>query len=357
MLRESGAVVYETEGPNKGCWVVRYGAGVVETDEGLKSEDKILVRSNGIVTYTGKDIAYQMWKFGVLGRDFLYKEWSRQPDGSILTTTAPDGEESGRWGRADRVINVIDCRQSYTQQIVYECLGKLGYEKESENSVHLGYEVVVLSAKAAKELGMDTEGSSQVAMSGRKGLGVKGDDLIDIMKRKIGEKVTDEKSLDVLACAAVRYFMSRTTNNKILVFDFEDALKTTGDSGIYCEYAHARACSVLSKAGEVCFDGAAPVKVTETEKALIDKLAEFPQILEKAAEELSPAPVTRYALELASVFTAFYENPDPSEEKRVAFINIADPELRRFRLALVAAFRQVMKNALDSIGIEAIEKI
>ncbi len=357
-LRKSGAVVFETEGPNKGCWVVKYGAGIVETEEGERSEDKILVRSNGIVTYTGKDIAYQLWKFGVLGKDFLYGEWSVQANGKPLATTCPEGAESDRWGRADRVINVIDCRQSYTQQIVYECLDKLGFAREAQNSVHLGYEVVVLSNAAAEALGMETDKDSQVqAMSGRKGLGIKGDDLIDIIRGKIAEKVSDPVTLDKLSCAAVRYFMSKTTNGKILVFDFEEALKTTGDSGIYCEYAHARAASVLNKAGETDFAGLRPGELTATEKALLDKLAEYPAVLEKAAEELSPAPMARYAFELAGAFTGFYENPDPDQEKRVAFINIEDPELRRFRLALAAAFKQVMKNALDSIGIEAVDRI
>ena len=149
LLKSSGAVVYETEGPNAGCWIVKFGKGVFMTDDGLKSEDKVLVRSNGTVTYTGKDTAYQMWKFGVLGRDFLYKLWGTQPNGQELWTTAPDGRQKGCFGRASKVINVIDVRQSYTQQIVYDCLRKLGYSKEARNSVHLDYEIVVLSNAAA----------------------------------------------------------------------------------------------------------------------------------------------------------------------------------------------------------------
>ncbi len=150
-LKSAGAIVYEAEGPNAGCWVVRFGRGVIRTENGVKSEDKVLVRSNGTVTYTGKDIAYQLWKFGVLGRDFLYKPWGVQANGQELWTTAPDGSETDRFGKAERVINVIDVRQSYTQQIVYECLKKLGFKKEARNSVHLDYEVVVLSNAAAAE--------------------------------------------------------------------------------------------------------------------------------------------------------------------------------------------------------------
>lgn len=358
LLKEKGAVEYETEGPNAGCWVVRFGKGIIETDEGLKSEDKILVRSNGIVTYTGKDIAYQMWKFGVLGKDFLFKDWGVQKNGEVLTTTSPDGNPCERWGRADEVINVIDCRQSYTQQIVYDCLQKLGFEEASKNSIHLGYEIVVLSNDATRELGVEVDESASVqAMSGRKGLGVKGDDLIEIIKNKLREKVKDENSLNILACAAIRYFMSKITTGKMIVFDFAEALRTTGDSGIYCEYAYARASSIIEKAGISDFGGVkVPENVSSTEFDLINKIKEYENVLVKAGEDLSPAPLARYAFELAGVFTSYYENPDPGKE-RVAFINIQDPELKQYRLTLVQAFRQTMKNCLDALGIDAINKI
>ncbi|MBQ0106036.1 MAG: arginine--tRNA ligase [Armatimonadetes bacterium] len=358
LLKEKGAVEYEPEGPNAGCWVVRFGKGIIETDEGLKSEDKILVRSNGIVTYTGKDIAYQMWKFGCLGRDFLFKDWGVQNNGEMLTTTSPDGKESEKWGRAHKVINVIDCRQSYTQQIVYDCLQKMGFEKASANSVHLGYEIVTLSKDAAKDMGANVdENSSAVAMSGRKGLGIKGDDLIEIIKDKLREKVKDEKSLDILACAAIRYFMSKITTGKMIIFDFEEALRTTGDSGIYCEYAYARASSIIEKSGIDDFSGVkVPETVSATESELVSKIKEYETVLQKAGEDLSPAPLARYAFELSGVFTSYYENPDPGKE-RVAFINIADPNLKLYRLALVQAFRQTLRNCLDTLGIETINKI
>jgi len=144
-LKDAGGIVYETEGPNAGCWVVKMGKGLHRDENGIvRSEDKVLVRSNGTVVYTGKDIAYQMWKFGVLGQDFLYKLWGKQANGEDLWTTAPDGKPMDRFGRADRVINVIDVRQSYLQQVVYDCLRKLGYRREAKNSIHLDYEVVVM---------------------------------------------------------------------------------------------------------------------------------------------------------------------------------------------------------------------
>lgn len=381
-LKSSGAVVHETRGPNAGCWVVRFGRGVFETADGLRSEDKVLVRSDGTVTYTGKDIAYQMWKFGVLGIDFLYKLWGEQPDGRELWTTAPDGKESDRFGRADRVVNVIDVRQSYTQQIVYDCLRKLGYRREARNSIHLDYEVVVLSGAAAAELGVETnagepaEGRGAQAMSGRKGVGVKGDDLIDAMAGRLTDKVHKEENARVLAAAAIRYFMSRISTGKMIVFDFDEALRTTGDTGVYCEYAHARACSILKKAGDGSghpaddgTDGAGhpcpaprtpmrvPDRVTVPEQNLALKIAEYPSVLKKAGRELSPAPLAHYAFDLATVFTEFYETPDPEADQQVPFIKIEDPGLRAYRLALVDVFRQTMANCLNGLGIVPLERI
>jgi arginyl-tRNA synthetase len=145
LLKQREAIRFEAEGPNQGCWVVPFG-GVVETDEGVKSLDKILIRSNGSVTYTGKDVAYQLWKFGLLNKDFLYNGWGPQANGEVLWTTAPDGEPADRipydFGHAERVINVIDTRQSYPQQVVTECLRQMGFEKEAKQSIHLAYEVV-----------------------------------------------------------------------------------------------------------------------------------------------------------------------------------------------------------------------
>jgi arginyl-tRNA synthetase len=359
-LKASGAIVHETKGPNAGCWVVKFGRGVFETDEGVKSEDKVLVRSNGTVTYTGKDIAYQMWKFGILGSDFLYKLWGTQANGQELWTTASDGQPMDRFGKASKVINVIDVRQSYPQQIVYDCLRKLGYRKEARNSVHLDYEVVVLSNAAAAELGVDVDAEEpgMQAMSGRKGLGVKGDDLIEEMTKRLAEKVASDENARILAAAAIRYFMSRISTNKMIVFDFDEALRTTGDTGVYCQYAHARACSILAKAGVTHFDRVAiPDKVTEPEEKLVMKIAEMPSVIRKAGAELSPAPLAHYAFELATAFTDFYETPDPESEQQVPFIKITDPVLRNYRLALVDVFRQAMANCLDALGITPLSRI
>ncbi len=309
-----------------------------------------------------------MWKFGILGRDFLYKLWGIQANGDELWTTSPDGVEIGRFGRAEKVINVIDVRQSYPQQIVYDCLRKLGYKKEARNSTHLGYEVVVLSNAAAAELGVevDAQETGTQAMSGRKGLGVKGDDLIDTLVKRLSEKVNKKENANVLAAAAIRYFMSRISTGKMIVFDFDEALRTTGDTGIYCEYAHARACSILKKAEfeASCISGTCsrsalklPNTITLPEENLIKKIDEFGSVLKKAGKELSPAPLAHYAFELATVFTDFYETPDPDAEQQIPFIKIEDPILRNYRLTLVDIFRQVMANCLDALGITPLERI
>lgn len=364
-LKAAGGIVFETQGPNAGCWVVKMGRGVHQTEDGVRSEDKVLVRSNGTVVYTGKDIAYQMWKFGVLGQDFLYNPWGMQDNGRQLWTTSNEGESCERFGRAQRVINVIDVRQSYLQQVVYDCLRKLGYTKEARNSIHLDYEVVVLSNAAAAELGVDVDAEEPgtQAMSGRKGVGVKADDLLDAMVGRLAEKVATQQNADVLAAAAVRYFMSRITTGKMIVFDFDEALRTTGDTGVYCQYAHARACSILAKAypddtaTAALKSFAAPDRVTIPEQELVKKIAEYPAILKKAGKELSPAPLAHYAFELATVFTDYYETPDPDVDRQVPFIKIEDPELRSYRLSLVDVFRQTMANCLDTLGIVALERI
>ncbi len=369
LLKEKGVIRFEEKGPNQGCWVVPYG-GHIETEEGVKSLDKVLVRSNGSITYTGKDIAYQLWKFGLLERDFLYKIWGTQANGEILWTTSPEGEPASKigrsFGKADLVINVIDVRQSYPQEVVSECLGQMGFKKQAESSIHLAYEVVNLSAQAARLLGMvETEEKKTVAMSGRSGTGVKAKDFIQLVKRRIIEKseqIIEEKVAQALAASAIRYYLLKYSLESQIIFDFDEALKTTGDTGVYLEYAYARASSILRKAEEkgIGFewdDHCLPTHITETERELLDSLSQFSTIVEKVGKTLRVSQLAEYAFTLATSFTNFYEHPDPHLKNQTLFIHLQDPKLRTFRLSLVKAFKLVMGNTLSLLGMSRLQKI
>ena len=369
LLKEKGAIRFETEGPNQGCWVIPFG-GTVETDEGVKSLDKILVRSNGSITYTGKDVAYQLWKFGLLKEDFLYKVWGNQANGEVLWTTAPEGKPvencSPCFGQAGKVINVIDTRQSYPQQVVSACLRQMGFKKEADQSTHLAYEVVNLSLQAARLLGMEeVDERKSIAMSGRSGTGVKAKDFIEMVKKKVVEKadhVLDESTVSALARAAIRYYLVKYSLESQIVFDFDEALKTTGDTGVYLEYAHARACSILRKADErkINLDWRKediPSQLTETEKNLLDALSRFSTIVTKTGKTLRVSQLAEYAFDLATSFTDFYEHPDPGADTQTPFIHLQDKSLQTFRLSLVKAFQQVMANMLNLMGMTALERI
>jgi len=369
ILKQKGALRLEKEGPNEGCWVVPFG-GLVETEEGTKSLDKILVRSNGSVTYTGKDVAYQLWKFGLLKRDFLYRIWGRQANGETLWTTAPDGEPGDqlphRFGKADKVINVIDTRQSYPQEVVIECLRQTGFEKQAEQSVHLAYEVVNLSPQAARILGMEgTDDKKSVAMSGRFGTGVKAMDFINRVKQKVIEKADhpiDEETASALATAAIRYYLLKFSLESQIVFDFDEALKTTGDTGVYLEYAHARACSILRKAEERKIGlqwrkDSIPPKLTETESDLVGVLERFRSVISSVGKNLRVSQLAEYAFALATCFTNFYEHPDPEKKVQTPFIHLQDQDLQDFRLSLVRAFQTAMANLLRLMGMPTLEKI
>jgi arginyl-tRNA synthetase len=372
LLKERGTLRQETEGPNQGCWVVPLG-GVVETSEGVKSLDKILVRSNGSVTYTGKDVAYQLWKFGLLKRDFLYKIWGTQENGKTLWTTHPKGEKGDQlprnFGHASKVINVIDVRQSYPQQVVIECVRQAGFEGQADQSIHLAYEVVNLSSKAAGALGAGNDDESgdkkSVAMSGRSGTGVKATDFIRMVKQKVIEKADhalEDGVASALAAAAIRYYLVKFTVESQIVFDFDDALKTTGDTGVYLEYAHARACSILRKAEEQSIDlvwrrDCIPHRLTDTERGLLEVMSRFPAVIASVGRTFRVSQLAEYALALASAFTDFYEHPDPGADVQTPFIHLRDRDLQLFRLSLVGTFRRVMATVLELMGMPTLERI
>jgi len=264
------------------------------------------------------------------------------------------------------VINVIDTRQSYPQEIVVECLRQMGFEKEAERSFHLAYEVVNLSAQAARVLGTEeTDERKAVAMSGRSGTGVKAKDFLEIVRKKLIEKadhpLEDHVSAS-LASAAIRYYLLKFSLESQIVFDFDEALKTTGDTGVYLEYAHARACSILRKAEDRHIDlrweeSCLPPRMTRTERNLVNALSEYPSVVPKVGKNLRVSQLTEYAFDLATSFTDFYEHPDPDADVQTPFIYLEDPGVRTFRLSLVTAFRNVMGNVLRLLGMETLERI
>jgi arginyl-tRNA synthetase len=261
-LKQRGAIHFEPEGKNAGCWVMRAEAFL---DSGATGEDadKIIVRSNGTVTYVGKDIAYQLWKFGLLGKDFHYRNWTTYPDGHKLwvTTDEPQQSPAPCFGRGQRVYNVIDSRQAYLQYVVAAGLRALGYTGEAERSIHFSYEMVALSPRTCVAMGIELSEEDKrrpyVEVSGRKGLGVKADDLIDtLIENALSEvnmrhqEAPEEERRRVatqIATGALRYFMLKFTRNSVIAFDFQEALSFEGETGPYVQYAAVRARNILRK--------------------------------------------------------------------------------------------------------------
>ena len=386
-LKERNILVHPSDGPLAGCWVVPFDdeeqdatetarvtappsgnasrrtkgqevpppEGEVAAKGSGRTADKVLVKADGVATYTAKDIAYQLWKFGLLGRDFGYELWGEEPDGHRLWTTTTGQTalpDAPHFGGAREVINVIDVRQSYLQHIVKESLRRLGFTEQSDRSIHLGYEVVTLSADSARALGVGmVEGRTVYALSGRQGIEIKADDLITLVQNRVAERTRDTETAKAVAAGAVRYYMLKFSLNQIIVFDTEEALKTTGDSGVYLQYAYARANSILRRVG---YQGApsteTPAELHPSERALLLKLSEYPRLLRAAAERRSPATMTQIAFQLATQFTDFIEHTPP-------IVREENADLRAFRTGLVAATRQVLGNALSVLGIPALESI
>jgi arginyl-tRNA synthetase len=349
LLRDSEAIVFAESGKNAGCWVLASESGDDED-----ADAKVLVKSDGSATYTAKDIAYQLWKFGLLGLDFHYRAWDPEDPASPATTTSSpgtDGREGCAYGHASRVVNVIDVRQAYVQRVVSTALARMGHREEAERSIHLAYEIVALSSEAARELGIDVSPErTMVAFSGRRGIEVRADDLLDLAIAKVRDKAMDEHRAALLAAGAVRYYLQQYTLTQIITFDFEEALRTTGDTGVYLQYAHARAAGVLRK---VKGDGeplVAHAPFEPPERELLHALNDYPSILVEAAQRLSPTPLTSYAFALASALSDMYEHTTP-------VIRETDPVVRRFRRALIEATRVTLADALTTLGIDAPDQI
>jgi arginyl-tRNA synthetase len=368
-LKERKALYFETEGKNKGCWVMPSSAfRASTTNESIDGEDdsKVIVRSNGTVTYVGKDIAYQLWKFGLLGKDFYYRRWHTYPDGHEVwsSTDTPQGNEM-RFGAGMQVYNVIDSRQSYLQDVVVAGLRALDYKEQAERSVHFSYEMVALTPATCVEMGLELsdedKAKSQVEVSGRKGLGVKADDLIDKLIEKALREVNSRHAEDSpdanlkvatqISVGALRYFMLKFTRNSVIAFDFGEALSFEGETGPYVQYAAVRARNILKKAGALPdFESALTREAMARQLAnedcwqLLLSASKMDSAIERAVSSGEPSHVARYAFQLAQAFSNFYhEFPVLTE---------SDPEKKTFLLWLTSYFRDQLERTLRVLGVE-----
>lgn len=335
----------ETEGKLAGCWVLKQPQGEEAAEaEADYQADKVLVRSNGILTYTAKDIAYHLWKFGVLGQDFRYKKFA---DG--LWSTHANGVKKNI-GHADAVINVIDHRQEYPQAMVKQALMALGFEEQARQLRHVSYGVVSLSPDTAAGLGVDTsDGRHSYPMSGRQGIGVKVADFLQQMGQVIDSKRSRKAGISsqAIAAAAVRYYLLRFNLQTEVIFDVEQASEVTGNTGVYLLYSYARSCSILEKAA---YDTSAqpPAEgfdaLEKPEYMLMRQLAYWTETLDTAIQELAPNQICAYIHELATRFNHFYATCP---------IMKAEESKRQLRLWLTYQFHLTMKEALDMLGLPA----
>jgi arginyl-tRNA synthetase len=374
-LKERKAIYLETEGKNKGCWVMPGSAfrEAATNEEGDEDAGKVIVRSNGTVTYVGKDIAYQMWKFGLLGKDFFYRLWHTYPDGhKVWASTAEPQTGSPKFGGGARVYNVIDSRQSYLQDVVVAGLKALGYAAQAEASIHFSYEMVALSPRTCIEMGIELSDEDKkrpyVEVSGRKGLGVKADDLIDTLIAKASAEVgsrnaeqSDASRLKVatqIAIGALRYFMLKYTRNSVIAFDFGEALAFTGETGVYVQYATLRTRKILRKfldAGHAMPDFATVLTAEAMARQLADEhcwqclldASKMEAAIERAVTSGEPSHVARYAFQLAQSFSGFYD--------KFQVVTEPDDEKRAFLLWLTSYFSEQLERTLGVLGIEVPE--
>jgi len=383
-LKQRKAIHLATEGKNSGCWVMNLAVsegGTGGTGASGDDDAKVIMRSNGTVTYVGKDIAYQMWKFGLLGRDFAYRRFHTYASGHVLWTSAASGGESGApaFGHGAEVFNVIDTRQAYLQNVVVAGLRALGFEAEAARSTHFSYEVVALSPRCAAEMGYtlseEEARKPYVEVSGRKGQGVKADDLLDRLETAARAEV-DPRHADApeaeragiahaIAIGALRYFLLKYTRTAIIAFDFRDALSFEGETGPYCQYAVVRARNIFRKAAEQD-----PAFRTETLDQPGDASALAELLKGPASDDIwellllagsldhsvaaalgaqEPAFVAKYAFELSQAFNLFYH--------RHHILSEEDPARKVFLLRLSRLVERQLVTALDLLGIVAPEKM
>jgi len=378
-LRERGVAYLESEGKNRGCWVMKRGAPAgspglqprVYPAQGQESEadiedTKVLVRSNGTVTYVGKDIAYHLWKFGLLGRDFGYRRFYGYADGHQCWISAESGEAAHPdFGGVTAIYNVIDARQSQPQNQVIEALRALGYTRQADHYTHFSYEMVALTPRCAAEMGYALSAEEQertfIEVSGRKGFGVKADDLMDALiasaRREVDSRhagLDERERGDIarqIAVGALRYFMLKFTKNSVIAFDFKEALSFEGETGPYAQYAAVRASNIFRKAE---LDAGEVLAVKTDFRFLKDDAggeiwelwlasAKLSHVVEQSIATTEPAYLAKHAFQLAQLFNNFYH--------RHHILSEADGERKQFLLATAGVVRRELIRALALMGI------
>jgi len=372
-LKQTGVLYFENEGKNKGCWVMtRPGA---ETTQDTDEDAKVIVRSNGTVTYVGKDIAYHLWKFGLLGKDFGYKRFFTYPDHECWISAESGEPNHPGFGGATAIYNVIDARQSDPQANVIQALRGMGYTNQADHYTHFSYEMVALTPRCAVELGYDISDEdkqkSYIEVSGRKGFGVKADDLIDKLiaatraevdaRQTSNDAAVRQRIAEQIAIGALRYFMLKVTRNSVIAFDFKDALSFEGETGPYIQYAVVRIRNIFRKgnttADAVLADFAslpssnlgAFLSGDENEDiwSLWLRAGRFSQVLEQCIATSEPAYLAKHAFQLAQEFANFYH--------RHHILTEDDPARKTFLLATAAIALRELVGSLALLGIESPE--
>jgi arginyl-tRNA synthetase len=381
LMIEKGVLYKETAGKNKDCWVMRRAgneagaprpdSGTWDSTAGPDEDAKVIVRSNGTVTYVGKDIAYHLWKFGLLrGKDFGYAKFYEYPNHTCWISTTQGETPHPFFGHADHIYNVIDSRQNDPQNNVIAALRGMGYTEAADNYTHFSYEMVALTPRCAIELGYnlsdEDRGKSYIEVSGRKGFGVKADDLIDRLttaaKSEVDTRHPDlteterETIAKQIAVGALRYFMLRFTRNTVIAFDFKDALSFEGETGPYVQYAIVRAANIFRKANTTEAESLAAIATLDL-KNLLDTeegsslwetwllASKLTLLIEQCIATAEPAYLAKYAFQLAQQFNNFYH--------RHHILNETDPTRKALFLATAAVAQREMTRALGYLGIEA----
>jgi arginyl-tRNA synthetase len=383
-LKQKGVLYFETEGKNKGCWVMKRAsapsakrqsaaegndAAEAKSDQSKDGPDedaKVIVRSNGTVTYVGKDIAYHLWKFGLLGRDFGYQRFYRYPNGRQVWISAETGEpEHPHFGGVNAIYNVIDSRQADPQNNVIEAIRGLGYTEQAEDYHHFSYEMVALTPRCAMELCYEVSEEDQkrsyIEVSGRKGFGVKADDLLDSLIAAAQKEVdsrhpemSEQERHEIasqIAIGALRYFMLKFTKNSVIAFDFKEALSFEGETGPYAQYAIVRATNIFRKAGlgaEEILAGKIDLRFLKEDDELWElwlRAGQLSSMLEQCIATTEPAYAAKYAFQLAQQFNNFYHKHHILTE--------TDEARKSFLLATAAVVRQSLIQSLELMGIGA----